>query len=363
VVVGNSKVERARLAYQPALDGVRAIAVGAVVLFHGTGPRLIGGYVGVDVFFVLSGYLITTLLIREKRSTDRISLAGFWERRVRRLAPALLAVSVVVLIAFGLDEDARLREETLVGVPTAIAYLTAWVIAFGWWEVGWMAPTWSLSVEETFYALFPLGVVAMARRVGIRWVYVATGVAVAYYLAAGNLWGWSTDRIYHGPDTRAQQLLIGCTLAVILDRARRDPPIWVTRLAAATATLVLVAWSVAIDWTAPATIRGGQTLIAVCAAAIIWFVMTAPTGRAGRVLASTALVWIGRRSYTLYLIHYPLFGLIVVPGPTWITFAVVIGLSVAYAGASYSLIERRFLASRAAVDLRGSDAPESEPTG
>jgi peptidoglycan/LPS O-acetylase OafA/YrhL len=292
--------------------------------------------------------------VHERRATGTLSLRGFWARRARRLLPSLVVVGLLVLVAFGLVGGAQLRHDTLVGVPTALGYLTVWANLFGWWGTGWMGHAWSLSVEEAFYVLFPIGAILVGRALGWRWVYIATAVAVAYYLAAGNLWGWSPGRVYGGPDTRAFQLLIGCALGVYLARPRGPVPRWVRASVVALSAAVLVAWAATIDPNAPVYADGGMLLVAVCAAVIVWHLMTAPASRTSRALSARPLVWTGRRSYTIYLIHYPLIGLIVIAGSRTLSFAVVATLTLLWAGVSYRFIERPWIARHRLVPAEAS---------
>jgi peptidoglycan/LPS O-acetylase OafA/YrhL len=348
--------DQERLGYQPALDGLRAVAVTVVVLFHIGFNRLRGGNIGVDVFFVLSGFLITTLLLRERRRTAGVDLRGFWARRARRLLPSLFVVAALVTVLFVVDAGATGRLATLAGVGSAVLYLSSLVAAFDWWSMGWMGHTWSLSVEEIFYAVFPLVVVLGLRRLGARWLYVLAAGAVAYYLVAADVWHWSGDHLYAGPDIRAEQLLIGCALAVALDRAgRRAWPVpWPAMVAAAA---FLAGWVFLVSWTSPTYLDGGELLVALAAAVLVWGLMTVPTGWPARLLSAAPLVWVGRRSYTVYLVHYPLIGLlggtgggqgisVMSTGHRLVILALVAPLTLLYAGVSYRWIEARFSRSR-----------------
>jgi peptidoglycan/LPS O-acetylase OafA/YrhL len=338
-----------RLRYQPAFDGLRALAVGAVFAYHSDLPHTKGGNLGVDVFFVLSGFLITTLLIQERVSSGRISLGAFWIRRARRLLPSLFAVCALIAVTYALDPNATQRGPTLLGAATAIVYITAWVAAAGV-DLGWSIHMWSLSVEEWFYALFPLGLVVILRWLSIRWVYVLTGLAVLYTLVAANVWHWSDKRLYFGPDTRAQQLLIGCALAVLYSRMTRPVPTWLARIAVIGA---MAALAISVPIGLKGFRVGGQAAIAVCAAVLVWYLISRPTGWTARVLSLAPLVWLGRRSYTFYLVHYPLFGLVTFSSSKVVTAGVVLALTLAYTALSFRYLESRFLSSRAPGGGRG----------
>ena len=215
-----------------ALDGLRGLAVTAVIVNHLRPNALPGGWLGVDVFFVLSGFLITSLLLAEHRATGRVDLRHFYSRRARRLLPALFLLLVVLAIVARIAPDAAgfqgLRGDGL----SALGYVANWhFVLAGTSYFGAFAPSplrhlWSLSVEEQFYLLWPLALVVVLRRHGARAVgIVAFGLAlasaVAMALAYGN--GAHISRAYFGTDTHAHGVLLGCVLAALGPARRRWP--------------------------------------------------------------------------------------------------------------------------------------------
>jgi peptidoglycan/LPS O-acetylase OafA/YrhL len=291
-----------RFAYRPALDGVRALAVTAVLLFHGGVSFLPGGFLGVDAFFVLSGYLITSLLLAERAETGRIRLGAFWARRARRLLPALLVVIMVVAVAGRYllpDVEVRLLRWDAFA---ALAYVANWRMIYRgtdyFTQTAAPSPlqhTWSLGIEEQFYWLWPVLVLLLLRSRKAIFAFSVLGAAGSEVLALALR---DTNRVYFGTDTRAQALLIGCALATL--------PLRKGRLLGALAVLGTLgtAWL----WAhASGTSAWIFTPAALAVAAVLAHAVASPSGPTARVLALPPLVWLGKISYGVYLSHWPLF--------------------------------------------------------
>jgi peptidoglycan/LPS O-acetylase OafA/YrhL len=277
------------------LDGVRGIAILAVLGFHLFG--LPGGFYGVDLFFVLSGFLITTLLLEERERTGAISLHAFYARRARRLLPALVIYLPFPLIAFGAFHHPVWWSIGAVAGPAL--YCLNFMIAF--WHVSFTLPVghlWSLSQEEQFYAVWPALVALTFRCVRESRLLpplIATFAALVLYRAGLAAAGAGYTRIYYGPDTHADGLVIGCAAAV----ARRQQirlPAWVGFAAIGVLGAAFTAGELSVDWMVFAL------PIVNFAAAIV--VLDAANDRMlGHVLSIRPLPWLGAISYSLYLWH------------------------------------------------------------
>jgi peptidoglycan/LPS O-acetylase OafA/YrhL len=347
--------------YAPGLDGVRALAVMAVFVYHlGTtgdaAQPLRGGFLGVDVFFVLSGYLITSLLVVEARDTGRISIRQFYLRRARRLFPAMFAVLIVVgvLVTVWLTGQAHRTRSDLVA---AVSYVTNWwLIAEDSSYFGngdrprLLTHLWSLSVEEQFYLLWPLALVWFFRNRMRRGVMLAVlAVLIAASAAAGILlydpWA-DPSRIYYGTDTRALAPLLGAGLALTARPWRYGASPARARGADAAgfiALLALAAAAVLAKDSAPPLYRGGFLAIAVLSAVLVW-AAGHPATALGRLLGLAPLRWLGERSYAIYLWHWPVCVLtrpgLDVPFTGWANVALRVGIVLVLADLSYRLLER-----------------------
>lgn len=305
-----------RLRYMPGVDGLRAVAVAAVVVFHLGAAWLPGGYLGVDVFLVISGYLITSLLLAERAATGRIDLVRFWLRRARRLLPAvwlMIAVVLGVMLLLHPDEVGRMRG----AVVASLAYVTNWyfvVTDVPYFEQFGRPPVflhlWSLAVEEQFYLAWPLVLAAGMLIAGRRLVYA---LAVAGMVASAALAWWmfdpftATDRLYYGTDTRAVGLLAGVVLAFALPASHASGSrrtAWRWDVAGAAGLVALAAAFVWLDEGRSFLYRGGFAAVGVASAAAI-AAAARPGTVASRVFAVRPMVWLGQRSYGVYLWHWP----------------------------------------------------------
>lgn len=352
-----------RLSYRPALDGVRAIAILAVLASH-MFVTLDSGGEGVDVFFVLSGFLITTLLLQEHDATGRISLRAFWWRRAARLLPALFVMCPIMAVAFAIVHPDGWRA-SMAGVVSALFYVSAWVRASGASELAWMGHTWSLSVEEWFYAAWPLCMIVLLRRCSrvTGWIVAAACLAVVYRLVSEQS-GVSYEYLYNAPDQRAGQLLVGCAAGAALFALGERRSRYGRAFVAAGVIGVLVVGAtlsgVAVEHARYgfAYTSGQSTVIALGAAAMILSIVVVPGWLLARTLTWRPLVWIGRRSYGLYLWHLPIFGLVLL-GHRAVSGArldaervLALGLAFAAAAISFRYVERpaiRWVRNREAV--------------
>ncbi len=362
--IDQSTLHRSRprsLQRMPGLDGVRAIAVLAVLVFHANESWLPGGFLGVDVFFTLSGFLITSLLLTEVEAAGGIHLGRFYQRRAKRLVPALVLVLVATsLLAMTVAQDAaaRVREDIL---ASAFYVTNWWYVLHGtsYFEATGRPPLlqhlWSLAVEEQFYLAWPLLVYGLWRLGRVRAVRIG---AVVGALGSTALMGWiavrhgipgATDsgRVYFGTDTHAMTLLVGAALATFWKQggvisALTPKGLQVISRAGllALATLAALFWFV--DPLSPGLYRGGFLVVAVVTAVVVASAAVSGTTFA-RGLARQPLRWIGDRSYGIYLWHWPIF-MVLRPGVDlaaqgWTVQVARFGLTFLVAELSYRFVE------------------------
>jgi peptidoglycan/LPS O-acetylase OafA/YrhL len=346
------------IGYIPALDGMRAVAVALVIAYHLGYSGVAGGYIGVEVFFVLSGWLVCALLMNEQQRTGGIALAGFWLRRARRLLPGMAVVVVgTVLVASVVDPRglAELRTQAV----GAITYHLNWRLIVdqqSYFEAAEgpsaLEHLWSLSIEEQFYLFFPLlATFVLARRTRVSavrlvllFVLVSTVLRWVVYTP-----GADPSRVYFGTDTRLSGLLLGVALGLFWTPNRLRPH--ASRRFTLTMDLVALAGALVVAWYAfgldehrTAAFRGGFTAVQLATLAVLAVaVYPAPTMTA-RLLSTEPLRWVGQRSYGIYLIHWPVIVFLSdAPGEqpeSPIGVAVEIALVLGLAALSYRYVEQ-----------------------
>ena len=302
-----------RLTHRPALDGLRGCAILAVMLCHTAPPAAPAGFLGVDVFFVLSGFLITALLLQEWQRTGGISLRHFYLRRVLRLLPALVAFLLVSWLYARLAGSAVDEKLTRHGAVPILLYYFNWQVAYRMAPYYLVLHTWSLSVEEQFYLVWPLALLLLLRcrvpRAAVVGLLLAGVVAVAVERFRFCVIRVPIERVYFGTDTRADALLAGCLVGLLASWGwlpRAGWPRAALRGAGWAAVLVLLAHGRSSVGDAY-IYRGGFTVVALATAVLIAALVQSPPRLLDRALGLPPLAWVGRVSYGLYLWHVIVF--------------------------------------------------------
>ena len=365
-VTGNT-----RLPYIPGLDGLRALAVIAVIAYHSEIESVPGGFLGVEIFFVISGYLITALLLEEFNSNQRIDLKQFWARRARRLLPALfLYVAGSIALAYSMAEDV---------IPTKGEIISTLGYVYNWFGIfqeisytdvferkNFFHHLWSLAVEEQFYLLWPVLVLCLQKYLSKR----TTIILISLGIATSTVLMWvmyqpfeDPLRLYYGTDTRASALLIGALLAYMWRPFNAQE----TKLYALAkkilfpvgfgAVAVLIWANMYYTLLMPDSeqlFRGGFLLTSIITAIVLASIVT-PGSKLSNVLGFAPLVWIGKRSYGLYLWHWPVFQLtrerVDVDINGWELFAVRMFVTLILVEISYQYIERPIRERRMNLEL------------
>ncbi len=367
-----------RLRQLPGLDGLRAIAVVAVIVYHLDTSWLPGGYLGVDIFFVISGYLITALLLSEHQRSGGVALRRFWARRARRLLPAMgaLLLGVTLLAAvFARGALGQMQGD----VPASIFYVLNWNLVFS--HDSYMASfgrppllmhLWSLSVEEQFYLLWPPALLLLRRRLSRS---QTAALALGGALASGALMavlftpGTNPSGVYFATPTHAEGLLLGCALAAAIPPWRMSATVTplarrVLERSGMAALVVMLAGLASFGFYSTFTYRGGMMLVDVATAVVIATVAH-PASRLGAALGRQPLRWLGLRSYSLYLWHWPIFAMtrpgVDLPWPTFPDLLLRLALTVGAAELSYRYVEQPWRDGRAQFALRVRMASTSRP--
>ena len=358
-----------RLGHLPGLDGLRGVAIAAVLIFHLEWAWLPGGFFGVDVFFVLSGFLITTLLLEEHFQSGLISLRSFFFRRMIRLYPALLG-----LVAFSTLYTLVLHRETGLSRAASIAssvlfYYANWMTLAdtnAWF--GGMPHTWSLAIEAQFYVLWALIITGLTRRYSSPekrslLLKILTGIALGIVVASSAwralLWaeGATWLRPYLGTDTRLDGVFIGAIVA--LSRLQCPSPTltpesakskqWVFTLLGTAAIAIIATLFHTVPFGSALPGHIGFSLVNLAAAGLIFSILQHPDSLWSNMLSWHPLVWLGKISYSMYIWHVIVVKLLKTERltgaglPLWAAESMRLVASFLIAAASYYLIERKFI--------------------
>jgi peptidoglycan/LPS O-acetylase OafA/YrhL len=339
-----------RLGYRPSLDGLRALCILVIMLYHARQTLIPGGKLSLSVFFILSGFLITALLMQEWNRTGRISFKQFYLRRALRILPALFALLFVCCL-YALTQPKNDAIDTYKSVAATLFYVANWYIAFDMGDLGPLTHTWSLSVEEQFYTILPifLGLILWLKlKKGWMLFFLLFGITVAVTHTA-MLWEGehSIRRIHFGTDARIDQFLIGCLVGVLASwnfLPKTPRATFFCKISAVISVILIIYLGLTLHETDPFMSRGATTLVAAASAVVIINLISSPVGLLNRFLEMRFLVWVGRISYGLYLWHFPIFRQVMALGlhPA-LTLIIEVGITFIVAILSYHFIEKPFL--------------------
>lgn len=345
--------------YMPGLDGLRAIAVIGIIIYHLNRQWLTGGFLGVDTFFVISGYLITSLLLKEYEETGIINLKNFWLRRVKRLMPAVIVLVCVVVLA-----TLILKPDQIVGIKhdafAAVLYVSNWwyiVSDVNYFEQFAFMPLkhlWSLAIEEQFYIFFPIVLITLLLTVRkyrnvtlIFWIISLVSLFVMIMISQPHM---GHSRVYFGTDTRLQTMLLGVMLAFLWPpfKLKKNPNVAIRHVVDTVGVLsviCLLSLFILVDDNSDWIYNGGFYLIS----AMTLFVISSavhPSGYFARILGNPVFVYIGKRSYSLYLWHFPVISFLhsyFVDGqiPVYV-YIIDVVVTIIFAELSYRYIETPF---------------------
>jgi len=343
--------------YEPGLDGLRGCAVAIVLAYHSDMGWAKGGFLGISLFFTLSGFLITSILLRMHDATGTVRLRTFWSRRYRRLLPAAY-LTLAGIVVFGATVATRQQLTDLAGAVVAAVFQVAnWFFMYaGQSYVNlFSAPSpvqhfWSLSIEEQFYVVMPLVLILLLRRMHslllLASLFAGAAAASTALMIVLYQHGASLDRLYYGTDTRAAEILVGCAAAVVLHRrplrnaSTTSRRVW-SVLGVAALVAMIIGWS-RIDLTSPLLWQGGFLVFALLSLVLMLSVLH-HAGPAASLLETRPFAAVGRVSYGLYLFHWPIYlwldqartGL-----APWPLFALRLTVTAAVTVLSYYLLER-----------------------
>ncbi|PHK49867.1 acyltransferase family protein [Staphylococcus edaphicus] len=355
----NSNQSNRRIRYMPGLDGLRAIAVMGIIIYHLNKLWLTGGFLGVDTFFVISGYLITSLLLYEYENTGIINLKRFWLRRIKRLIPAMLVLVVTVTLAtliFKPEQVVSIKHDAF----AAIFYVSNWwyiatdVNYFEQFAFMPLKHLWSLAIEEQFYIIFPIVLITLLLTVKkyrnvtlIFWVISLISLLLMVVISQPHM---QHSRVYFGTDTRLQTMLLGVILAFVWPpfKLKHNPNHILRNIIDVIGTMglfVLLLLFIYVDDNSDWIYNGGFYLISGLTLFVIISAVH-PSGYFAKLMGNALFVCIGKRSYSLYLWHFPIISFMhsyYVDGQIPIfVYVIDIVLTIVFAEISYKFVETPF---------------------
>ncbi|MDN7306509.1 peptidoglycan O-acetyltransferase OatA [Listeria monocytogenes] len=306
--------------YVPSIDGLRALAVIAVIAYHLNFSWAKGGFIGVDIFFVLSGYLITNILLTQWEKNQSLQLKQFWIRRFRRLIPAVY-VMIVVVVIYAVFFHPEILKNLRGDAIASFFYVSNWWFIFHnvsyFDSFGLPSPLknlWSLAIEEQFYLIWPAFLLVFLKWVKnpklLLKIVIGLGLLSAVWMTILYVPGTDPSRVYYGTDTRAFDLLAGCALAFVWPFNRLSPVVprkskAVLNIAGTISILCFILFTAFVSEYQPFLYRGGLLFVAILGVIMI-ATISHPASYLSKIFSFKPLRWIGTRSYGIYLWHYPI---------------------------------------------------------